>query len=514
MLAASHAAGKLKSTMHSPHTLWLNVLEQPVHIEFAGNAAAAAHAREQAINTWGELVIPDGSAPPSGTATRPAPDPLVFTLTSTDDIEHLLDQLSSRATLAGIEARSGELLMLHAAGLADPHSGRVVACVAPSGTGKTTLSRAAAGKLLYVTDETVAVTRSGAIVRYPKPLSVKQDGARWAPKSQHHPHTFGLEIAGSSGLTLGAVVLLTRDRNTSDGSSPQPGRAAGGLGGGGAGVGVAGAGAAAATARPVLEDVDLFDAIVELVSELSYLSRMPEPLHWLADTLLSVGGVRRLRYREAEHAITVLRDLLRDDARSSAGVDPGGAGADPVLAGVVSDAGAADPVTVSRAEATRWRNALKQHTNSRELASDSPFAAAATAIDDMLIDPDTGRVLVFGGNNVYLISAIAGATMLAAGAGLSLPELREYLIELFGDPGVGPAGVEPAGVAPAGVAPAGVDPFAEVVRVLVEHGLLAPSASTSSSTSPSTSTSTPASSSTSPSTSSSTSSSTSTSPSD
>ena len=537
MLAASHAAGKLKSTMHSPHTLWLNVLEQPVHIEFAGNAAAAAHAREQAINTWGELVIPDGSAPPSGTATRPAPDPLVFTLTSTDDIEHLLDQLSSRATLAGIEARSGELLMLHAAGLADPHSGRVVACVAPSGTGKTTLSRAAAGKLLYVTDETVAVTRSGAIVRYPKPLSVKQDGARWAPKSQHHPHTFGLEIAGSSGLTLGAVVLLTRDRNTSDGSSPQPGRAAGGLGGGGAGVGVAGAGAAAATARPVLEDVDLFDAIVELVSELSYLSRMPEPLHWLADTLLSVGGVRRLRYREAEHAITVLRDLLRDDARSSAGVDPGGAGADPVLAGVVSDAGAADPVsvgvdpgsagadpvsvgavsdagaadpvTVSRAEATRWRNALKQHTNSRELASDSPFAAAATAIDDMLIDPDTGRVLVFGGNNVYLISAIAGATMLAAGAGLSLPELREYLIELFGDPGVGPAGVEPAGVAPAGV-----DPFAEVVRVLVEHGLLAPSASTSSSTSPSTSTSTPASSSTSPSTSSSTSSSTSTSPSD
>ncbi len=145
----------LDATMDSSHTLWLDILDHPVQIEFAGDSSLLSSARERAVEAWGELVLaspPVAPASPTAADGREEPAPLVFNLTEPGGIEHLLDQLSSRATLAGIEARSGELLMLHAAGLADPQSGRVVACVAPSGTGKTTLSRAAAGTLLYVTN--------------------------------------------------------------------------------------------------------------------------------------------------------------------------------------------------------------------------------------------------------------------------------------------------------------------------------------------------------------------------
>lgn len=478
----------LDATMHSSHALWLDVLDQPVQIEFSGHAALVDSARERAVEAWGELVL----------AARPVIDagdevaPLVFTLTAPDGIGQLLDQLSSRATLAGIEARSGELLMLHAAGLADPESGRVVACVAPSGTGKTTLSRAAAGKLLYVTDETVAVTRTGEIVRYPKPLSVKQHGDGWAPKSQHRPQSFGLEVADAAGLTLGAVVLIERVRDEGDDLAPHT------------------------AALPALEEVDLFDAIVALVSELSYLSRMPEPLHWLAETLLGVGGVRRLRYREAEQAIPVLQELVRGDAPTDpvpqVGFNAGGAASagDSGPAGAAAPGGDAassgDVVAASREESARWRDVLARYSppaadvatpasaadtaaaaataSSSEACSETsayPFAAPATMIEDMLIDAQTGRVLIFGDNTVRLVSSIAAATLLAAEAGLNEAELRECLYELFGNPA---AAAPDAVVADPEAAPVSdaaamrpdpgdaVDPVRVVIRSLIGHGLL------------------------------------------
>ena len=481
----------LDATMDSSHTLWLDILDQPVQIEFAGDSSLLSSAREWAVEAWGELVLAiPPVAPPSPTAAdgREEPAPLVFNLTEPGGIEHLLDQLSSRATLAGIEARSGDLLMLHAAGLADPQSGRVVACVAPSGTGKTTLSRAAAGKLLYVTDETVAVTRSGEVVRYPKPLSVKQRGDGWAPKSQHRPQSFGLEVAGASGLTLGAVVLLTRVRDRGEDPAPYaalPARLGVAENPGNPGVsGVTGTLGTSGSpevsepaAPPVLEEVDLFDAIVALVSELSYLGRMPEPLHWLAETLLGVGGVRRLRYREAEQAIPVLQELLRGDAEARFAPHPGrGTGL------------TADPVAASREESDRWRDALARHSAAGRtpaaaaagaeafaapVSAAEPFAVPAAALEDMLIDPETGRVLIFGDNTVRMISSIAAATLLAASEGLTVDALRGYLIDLFGEPEQEAGGAPASGFAPAHELERPADPIAEVVRALVEHGLLA-----------------------------------------
>lgn len=424
----------LEVTMDCTHTLWLDVLGHRVQIEIAGDAAAAEHARERALEAWGELVISERPAAPGPDDIRhDAHAPLVFTVNNIDEVEHLLDQLSSRATLAGIEARSGELLMLHAAGLADPKSGHVVACVAPSGTGKTTLSRAAAGKLLYVTDETVAVTRSGEIVHYPKPLSVKQRGNSWAPKSQHHPEQFGLEVAGSTGLSLGAIVLLARElderdeRDANDTTSDTP----------------------ATATPPWFEQVDLFDAMVALVPELSYLSRMPKPLHWLAETLLSVGGVQRLHYSQAAHAIPLLQELLRGDSPA----------ADAAVAASISRT-----LAISLEEYEQWQDSLTKWSVGQEGDTGDAFAEIVTEIDDMLIDPETGRTLIFSDNVVHMISSVAAATLLAAREGLTTDSLRAYLSELFGEP---TPGSEPIAADPA------ADPIAEVVRILTGHGLLA-----------------------------------------
>lgn len=410
--------------MQSQSTLLLDVLDLPVRVDFDGDPELVARARERAASAWGRLVSEESALRP---AEGTDPTRLSFTVTEEADIARLLDQLSSRATLAGIEARSGELLMLHAAGLADAETGRVVACVAPSGTGKTTLSRAAAGSLRYVTDETVAVTREGRVVRYPKPLSVKQHTEQWAPKIQHSPDSLGLEVAEHEGLLLGAIVLLRRIREDArdDGEvEAQP---------------------LAADRSPVVEDVDLFDAIVELVPELSYLSRMDGPLHWLAGTIDGVGGVRRLSYREADQAIPALQTLLReaaarDEARSD-GAEPGGV------------------LIESRDEIARWRTVV-EGCAAEEDESGTPLPELAVPIEDLLSDPDRARALIFGGNTVRLVSAIAAVTLLAAQERLSSGQLRSCLTLLFGEPQAREGNADG-------------DPIDAVLQSLIEHGLLA-----------------------------------------
>lgn len=85
---------------------------------------------------------------------------------------------TSRATVASLEARAGELLMFHAAGLS-ASDGRVVALVGPSGTGKSTAARTLCrDDFGYVTDETVAVDDAQRVLPFPKPIAViPADGA-------------------------------------------------------------------------------------------------------------------------------------------------------------------------------------------------------------------------------------------------------------------------------------------------------------------------------------------------
>ena len=67
----------------------------------------------------------------------------------------------------------GSKVLLHAAAIGDPATKRAITLVGASGSGKTTASRYLGQRLAYLTDETTIIKRTtGAVVPYPKPLSV------------------------------------------------------------------------------------------------------------------------------------------------------------------------------------------------------------------------------------------------------------------------------------------------------------------------------------------------------
>ena len=191
-----------------------------------------------------------------------------------DDLGVVLHHLSQLVTQVAIEARAGQLMMFHAAGLAHPVSGATVALVAPSGTGKTTISRSLGTALAYISDETVGFDASLSVLPYRKPLSVIQSGE--AVKSQHSPGELGL-LDSPSTPTLAAVVFLERDSTC-------------------AGLEVS--------------DVRTVAALPLLAEQTSYLSRHARPLGLLADALEATGGLRLARYREAEDLQPWLTELV------------------------------------------------------------------------------------------------------------------------------------------------------------------------------------------------------------
>jgi hypothetical protein len=56
--------------------------------------------------------------------------------------------------------------------------------------------------------------------------------------------------------------------------------------------------------------LDLFDAITMLVPETSSLSRLPRPLHLLADLEESIDGIWLIEYAEAEQVLDWARERL------------------------------------------------------------------------------------------------------------------------------------------------------------------------------------------------------------
>ncbi len=205
----------------------------------------------------------------------------------TADSAQLLERLSQRATLAAIDARRGDLWMLHAAGLALP-DGRVIVFIGPSGRGKTTAARALGAHLGYVSDETVAIDAAGRVYPYRKPLSIIEGGA--FPKVQRAPSDLGLLALPRAPLRLAAIVLLDRRGDAGD--------------------------------EPVAEPVDLGDALEELVSQSSYLPSLDEPLQLMARLTASVGGVQRVVYREAATLTSVVESLVGQAPVALAGQVP------------------------------------------------------------------------------------------------------------------------------------------------------------------------------------------------
>lgn len=200
----------------------------------------------------------------------------------------LADQVTSLVTRLAIGERRGDLLMLHAGGVADPRTGRVVAFIGPSGRGKTTASIALGSVFGYVTDETLAVRDDLGIVAYPKPLSVKQPAPeQW--KQQVGPQSLGLQPVPAVALRLAAIILLDRRPELPEGALPE------------------------------VSSTGLLESVPELVPQISYLSERSRPLDHLRRVIEACGGLKTVTYREASTLVDVVQALFDDGAEDARG---------------------------------------------------------------------------------------------------------------------------------------------------------------------------------------------------
>jgi hypothetical protein len=222
---------------------------------------ACGQLREPVLDAWRDAL----------TDAEPTTDPVDA---DGRDVESVLHHLSPAVTTKAIDAMAGELVMLHAAALADPDSGRTAVLVAASGTGKTTASVTLGKTFAYLTDETAAITRDGIVLPYRKPLSII-DGSHL--KKQIAPSALGLlstELVGR----LGALLVIERHP---DHEGP-----------------------------PVVEPLDTVDAIAAIAPQSSYLPSMHKPLHRLAELIHLVGGARHVTYAESADLEPVLAHVL------------------------------------------------------------------------------------------------------------------------------------------------------------------------------------------------------------
>lgn len=180
-------------------------------------------------------------------------------------LPRLLQRLTQSVTHAVITARTGDLLMLHAAAVADPVTGATAAFVAPGNTGKTTLCRTLGPARSYVTDETLGLRRDGTIATYPKPLSLRLPELM-GTKEEAPPGRFGLRPPPVTPWLAGVVLLE---------------RAEGHAG------------------PPRVDELDVLDAVLALTPESSGFMHTEGPLRWAAEVLERTGGARRVVYTEA-----------------------------------------------------------------------------------------------------------------------------------------------------------------------------------------------------------------------
>lgn len=193
----------------------------------------------------------------------------------TNDADSLMVMATQAVTAALIKAQAGRLLMFHAGALSHPDTGASVVFVAPGGTGKTTLARRLGHRYGYLTDETVGIDPAGRILPYPKPLSLRTEGAAY--KREFSPDDLGLLPAHPKPFVARIIMIERSDLHQDD---------------------------------PVVEELPLLTAISGLAPESSSLSSLDRGLHRCADLIEATGPVLRVRYSEADGLLGLMSELV------------------------------------------------------------------------------------------------------------------------------------------------------------------------------------------------------------
>lgn len=216
-----------------------------------------------------------GHGVPSATISAVLGEPFPGVDVSGADVDQVGVALRQTINLRAIEARQQDLLMFHAAGLADPATGDVIALIGPSGAGKSTAASTLGTVLGYVSDETVAVDATGMVHPFPKPVAVKQRGT--PRKRIAGPDALGL-LEVHLPLRLTRVALLDRCEEH---------------------------------LAPTVTTLGLYDALGQVVEQTSYFASLPRALQRLAALVRVSGGVHVIRYHHAADLVELVSDMLR-----------------------------------------------------------------------------------------------------------------------------------------------------------------------------------------------------------
>ena len=205
--------------------------------------------------------------------------------------------LTSRVTMAALDATAGSRLNLHAGAVADDQ-GRALTLIGPSGSGKTTAIALLATRLGYLSDETTSVDDDLVVHPHAKPLSVITDPAEPHVKQSVSPDDLAL-VRAPADCRLHRIVLLHRG---DDDRGLEP-------------------------AAPAL-------AIAEIVEQTSSLALLEQPIMRLMQAIDACGGVWGLHYREFGDWVDELVALLdRDPQPAPARTHHPGREADPAVPG-------------------------------------------------------------------------------------------------------------------------------------------------------------------------------------
>ena len=190
-----------------PGHLRISALATVLSLEFPAQTPGAFI--DAVTRAWSRCLVDDPH-------TAPSVEPLPVKAPDDDSDEAVraaMQRLSQDVTHRLIAAQTGRLLMFHAGAVSDPSTGATLVYVAPSGTGKTTLSRLLGRTHGYLTDETVGIDpATGRVHPYPKPLSVAH--GEWWRKVETSPDELGL-LPAHREATVARIVLLSREEGES-----------------------------------------------------------------------------------------------------------------------------------------------------------------------------------------------------------------------------------------------------------------------------------------------------------